>query len=200
MNNLRELTGKLYYMCAFDGSLEYSKNKDMARLRVVQVAINKEYLDYVGETLEALDIGYTITHKTNNSGFKNSKPQLVLSTTYHPKLATIRKRLYLGGRKTLDPHMIKFLTAETFTIMLMADGSSYKRNETASPAYYLHLNSFTYAENLLMKQALKKYLNMEWNVVKNKKWWELRMRATSVQSLYDAVFPHILPCFDYKIK
>ncbi len=138
MNDLKNCIKRLYYFAMFDGSLEV-KSSTAARLRIVQTEDKLDYLLYVGATLEALKIGYSINPKSNASGFKNSKPQIILSTSQHPKLLKIRNRLYLNGRKVLDPHLIKFLDAEALAIMFMADGSSSYAAK-GSPQYYIHTN------------------------------------------------------------
>ena len=170
-----------------------------ARLRIVQTADKREYLEYVGETLSALSIGFTIVDKVNSSGFKNSKPQLMLSTVQHPKLFKIRNRIYLNGRKVLDPHLVKFLDAESFTIMFMADGSS-SIAARGCPQYYIHTNMLSYPENCYLQIAIRERLGLDFNVVQNKGLWELRMRISSLDKMLETIEPHILDCYAYKFK
>lgn len=182
----------------FDGSLEL-KASGTARLRVIQTEDKREYLESIGETLNALDIGFSITTKNNDSGFKNSKPQLMLSTVQHPKLFKIRNRIYLNGRKVLDPHLVKFLDAESFTIMFMADGSSSYASKGA-PQYYIHTNMLSYPENCYLQIAIRERLGIDFNVVQNKGLWELRMRAASLERMLETIAPYILDCYSYKFK
>lgn len=198
MNDLKNCIKRLYYFSMFDGSIE-QRSSTAARLRIVQTEDKKEYLEYVGETLAQLNIGYTITHKNNDSGFKNSKPQLILSTSQHPKLSKIRNRIYLNGRKVLDPHMVKFLDEEAFTILFMADGSSSFAARGA-PQYYIHTNMLSYPENCYLQIAIRDRLGLDFNVVQNKGLWELRMRASSLDKMLECIAPHLLSCYAYKFK
>jgi len=198
MENLKDSFKKLYFFSMFDGSLEL-KAPGTARLRIVQTEDKREYLEFVGKTLELLKIGYTISVKNNNSGFKNSKPQLILSTVQHPKLYKIRKRIYLNGRKVLDPHLVKFLDPEAFTILFMADGSSSFAAKGA-PQYYIHTNMLSYPENCYLQKAIRDKLGIDFNVVQNKGLYELRMRAASLDVMLETIAPHILECYAYKFK
>jgi hypothetical protein len=198
MNDLKNCIKRLYYFSMFDGGLEL-KNNNTARLRIVQTEDKKEYLEYVGKTLNSLNIGFSINPKNNASGFKNSKPQLILSTSQHPKLFQIRNRIYLNGRKVLDPHMIRFLDEEAFTILFMADGSSSYAAK-GSPQYYVHTNMLSYPENCYLQIAIRERLGIDFNVVQNKGLWELRMRASSLGRMLEVIEPHILECYAYKFK
>ena len=198
MKNLKDCFKRLYYFAMFDGSLEL-KASGTARLRVIQTEDKREYLESIGDTLASLNIGYTITSKNNDSGFKNSKPQLMLSTVQHPKLFKIRNRIYLNGRKVLDPHLVKFLDEEAFTIMFMADGSSSYAAKGA-PQYYIHTNMLSYPENCYLQIAIREKLGLDFNVVQNKGLWELRMRASSLERMLEILEPHILNCYAYKFK
>ena len=190
----------LYYFSMFDGSLE-QKGTHNARLRIIQTEDKLEYLEEAGKVMTAASIGFSIKPKLNNQGFVNSKPQLMLSTLSHPKLGTIRDRIYLNGRKTIDPHVLTFLDERSFTIMFMADGSSSQSvKKNYSPQYYIHTNSFTYAENLLLKKAIKEKLNLEFNVVAHKHLWELRLQASSVERMRKVISEHLLDCYAYKFK
>lgn len=198
MNDLKNCIKRLYYFSMFDGYIE-QRSSTAARLRIVQVEDKREYLEYVGRTLEQLNIGYSITDKSNNSGFKNSKPQIILSTSQHPRLSKIRSRIYLNGRKVLDPHMIKFLDEEAFTILFMADGSSSFAAKGA-PQYYIHTNMLSYPENCYLQIAIREKLGLDFNVVQNKGLWELRMRAASLDRMLECIAPHMLDCYAYKFK
>ena len=198
MRNLKDCFKRLYYFSMFDGSLEL-KAPGTARLRVIQTEDKREYLESIADTLRLLNIGCSIRPKDNSSGFKNSKPQLVLSTVQHPKLFKIRNRIYLNGKKVLDPHLVKFLDAEAFTIMFMADGSSSYAAKGA-PQYYIHTNMLSYPENCYLQIAIREKLGIDFNVVQNKGLWELRMRAASLDTMLETIAPHILDCYAYKFK
>lgn len=186
----------LYYFSTFDGTLEMTGNN--ARLRITMIEDSIEYLIHVSTLLDQMGISSTISPKSNTTGFKNSKPQFILGTVRHPKLTKVWKRIYQYGRKVIDPHMLTLLDAEALAIIFMCDGSGSYANK--KPQYYLHTNSFSYAENLLLKQTIKKQLNLEFNVVKNKKWYELRLARTSAERFVMLIEPFVLDCFKYKLK
>lgn len=198
MNDLENCVKRLYYFSMFDGSIEV-KSRTAARLRIVQTYDKLDYLEYVGKTLTAMNIGFSILPKTNNSGFKNSKPQIILSSSQHPRFLSIRNRIYLGGRKVLEPHLIKFLDEEALAIMFMADGSS-SYSAKGAPQYYIHTNMLSYPENCYLQIALRERLGLDFNVVQNKGLWELRMRAESLERMVECISPYIVNCYRYKIK
>ena len=52
---------------------------------------------------------------------------------------------------------------------------------------------------MLLKKALKDRLDLEWNINKHGKYYYLRLRCKDISKFMDAVRPHILPSFEYKL-
>ena len=198
---IKDLNKKLYFYSMFDGCLQIKEHGN-ANLIINMLEINEDYIEMVIKTLEEIPLGYTKTLPAiyTKDGF-NRKQQIRLQTKVHPILTKIHERIYLEGRKVVDPHMLTLLDAEALAIAFMADGSRYvdKRWPNASPKYRLHTNNLSYGDNWLFKKALKETLNLEFNIVKKGTKYELGLRQSDSKIFEQLIEPFILPSFKYKI-
>jgi hypothetical protein len=96
----------------------------------------------------------------------------------------------------------------------MDDGSNvathryYKdKHYKCTPVVSLATLSHSYADNLLLKKAIKKNLNLEFNVNRHSKskrtgeyMYYLYLRATSYERFISNINGYILPSFNYKLN
>lgn len=186
----------------FDGHLMMTQKSKNARLVINMLAENEDYFDKVIETLEALDIGYKLTYPPiyDKDGY-DRKQQIRLESRNHPIFTKIRNRIYINGRKVVDPHMLKFMDDEFLAIMFMADGSRYLdvRWENSTPQYRLHLNNLSYGDLMLIKNSLKSVFNLESNIRKKGDKYDLAIPTGFSEFFELLVEKHIVPSLQYKI-
>lgn len=199
---IKDLNKRLYYFSMFDGCLQKFGGSQNASLVVNMLEENQDYINKVKATLEEVPVGYleTLPKIYSKDGF-NRKQQIRLQSKSHPIFTKIHERMYLEGRKVLDPHMLTLLDDEALAIAFMADGGRTvdKRWENATARYRLHTNNLSYADNWLLKRALKDVFNLEFNIVKKGMKYELGLRQSDSELFELLVEPHILPSFKYKI-
>lgn len=110
------------------------------------------------------------------------------------------KRMYLEGRKVIDPHMLTLLDEEALSIMFMADGSRYlDKRCNASPKYTINIKAYSYGDQWLLKKALKEKLGLEFNINRQNNYYYLVLRSKDVARFESLVENHILPSFKYKL-
>lgn len=198
----KELSKKLYYFSTFDGGLYLVDSSTNAKFIMNMKKENSDYVEKVRDTLVEAGIGCSIKdRKLQDDGF-NRQPQITLSSSNHPKLTTIRDRIYIDGKKVIDPHMLTMMDAEALAIIYMADGSRVfdKRSPNAKPNITLNTKGFSYGCNYLLKKALKEKLDLEFNIQRQNNYWYLRLRSKDIDKFYEIVSPHILKSFGYKIE
>lgn len=197
----KELSKRLYYFSTFDGGLYVTGKCVNAKFVMNMRKENTDYVEKVKQTLEEADIGVRVYDRAdyNTDGFIRAE-QVRLESKTHPKLTTIWERVYLDGRKVIDPHMLTLLDAEALAIIFMADGGRYVDKRChATPNYKLHTKGFSYGDNWLLKKALKEKLDLEFNINRHGKYWFLSLRAKDSTKFEEIVSPYVLPSFNYKL-
>jgi hypothetical protein len=123
-----------------------------------------------------------------------------LESRVHPTLTKIHERIYIDGKKVIDPHMLTMLDAEALAIVFMADGSRYiDKRCNASSSYTLNTKGFSYGDNLLLKQTIRDKLGLEFNVHRNGKYWYLSLRTKDNDRFEQLVLPYMQKSFLYKL-
>jgi hypothetical protein len=197
----KELSKRLYYFSTFDGGLYVTGKCDNAKFIMNMREENRDYVEKVKQTLEEADIGCNLYDRKdyNTDGYER-KQQLRLESRVHPKLTTIWERIYIDGKKVIDPHMLTLMDAEALAIIFMADGGRYvDKRCNATPSYKLHTKGFSYGDNWLLKKAIKEKLDLEFNVNRHGKYWFLSLRSKDSAKFEQIVSPYVLPSFSYKL-
>lgn len=188
----KELTKLLTFFTLGDGNLE--KHGKNARMRISHNEQNMDYLLWKKSILEELT---NTSLYTRNKEKETHSTNIVLSSLTHPVYTTLWERIYLNGHKTIEPHSLKLLDAEALTILIQDDGSSSIKDEKLTNLY-IHTNTFSYGDNLLLKKAIEEKLGLMFNVVRHTKWFELRLRNKDYPKLYSLCDKYIFDSFRYK--
>lgn len=198
----KELSKRLYYFSTFDGGLYTMKDCTNAKFIINMKKENLDFVEAIEKTLDEASIGYSRKdRKDYNTDGCNRQPQVRLESRNHPKLTTIQDRIYIDGKKVIDPHMLTLLDAEALAIIFMADGSRVqdKRSPSAKPNYTLNTKGFSYGCNFLLKKAIKEKLDLEFNINRQNNYWYLRLRAKDVDKFEELVTPFVFESFSYKL-
>ncbi len=197
----KELMKRLYYFSTFDGGLYVTGKCINAKFIMNMRKANMDYVEKAKQALEEADIGARVYDRKdyNVDGCVRAE-QVRLESKTHPKLTTIWERIYIDGRKVIDPHMLTLLDAEALAIIFMADGSRYVDPRcAATPSYRLNTKGFSYGDNWLLKKTIKEKLDLEFNVHRHGKYWFLTLRAKDSAKFEEIVGPYVLPSFNYKL-
>lgn len=198
----KDLMKRLYAFSMFDGCLCKFGNSVNSCLVVNMTEEHEDYIDYVISALEEIPLGYnkSFPKPYEKDGF-NRKQQIRLQSNNHPVLTKIYNRIYIEGRKVVDPHMLTMMDEEMLAIAFMADGSRYsdKRWGNSKPSYRLHLNNLSYGDLLLIKKSLKDKFGLEINTRKKGLKYDLAVPTFHSEFFEEIIKDFILPSFQYKL-
>src|SRR5210317_1784944 len=200
----KDLIKRLYAYAMFDGHIGYFPKTNKNGSLVINMLENHEdYINRVIQTLEEIPVGYkkSLPEIYTKDGYDRQQ-QIRLQSKSHPLFTKIRNRIYIEGRKVIDPHMLTLMDREMLAIMFMADGGRYidKRWVNAKPSYRLHLNNLSYGDLMLIKKSLKEKFDLEINTRKKGMRYDLAV-PTFHSELFEAIVSdHILPSFQYKLE
>ena len=198
----KDLNKRLYSYAMFDGHLAFFGGSTNACLVVNMLEEHADYIQKVIETLEEVPVGFnkSLPAIYTKDGFNRSQ-QIRLQSKAHPILTKIRSRIYMDGRKVVDPHMLTMMDEEMLAIAFMADGSRYldSRWTNSKPSYRLHLNNLSYGDLMLIKDALKAAFGLEINTRKKGTRYDLAVPTFHSELFEEIVKDHILPSFQYKL-
>lgn len=163
---------------------------------------NRDYLEWVQETLLNVT-GCTIKQRPdyNNDGY-NRQPQLRLESGSHPLLTRLHNRIYIDRRKVIDPHMLKLLDAEALAIIFMADGGSQLETRFKNPHAYisLHTKGFSYNDNLALGRAIYENCGVFTNVRRHNKYYFLALPKKTHNHFIHTILPFMKKSFLYKLE
>jgi hypothetical protein len=201
------------YVAMSDGGVYPYSNKDEYFFAMNMLEEHKDFMEWIKITIENFT-SCTLTKRTlQNDGF-NRKPQLRLQSKTHPYFKKIREHLYIDGYKGLNSHYLKMIDAEALAILYMCDGclgteKPNKKKGLINSSYNVTLNlkRLSEGDTLMLKQAIKSKLNLEFNICRQyadgrrkKNWYYLRLRGKDIDNFMNLVSPYIMTSFNYKLK
>lgn len=204
----KQLTKLLSYFIMGDGGV-YTRNgkTDSAYFVMNMKAENKDYIDWVDSVLKTFVGTRQTDRKDYNTDGCNRQPQIRLESKTHPKLATLRHRIYTEKYKGIDPHALKMLDWEALAILYMCDGSLCEdkpnpKKGLVNSSWNLTLNMkrLSYGDQLLLKKAIKDKLDLEFNINRQNSYYYLRLRSKDVVKFCKGVEPYMKESFKYKIR
>jgi hypothetical protein len=198
----KDLNKRLYAYSMFDGHLAFFGGSINACLVINMLKENQDYLYAVTNVLNEVPVGFKLSEPSiyMADGFTR-KQQVRLQSNNHPIFTKIHERIYIEGRKVVDPHMLTMMDEEMLAIAFMADGSRYvdKRWPNATPSYRLHLNNLSYGDLMLIKKSLKEKFGLEINTRKKGARYDLAIPNKFSILFEEIVSNFILPSFQYKL-
>lgn len=208
----KQLTKLLSYFIMGDGGVYFGKTRNGSKRENAYFSMNmkaehKDYIDWVESVLSEF-VGCHQTFRTNLGvdGY-NRKSQINLLSKTHPKLTTLRERIYTDTYKGIDPHALKMLDWEAMSILYMCDGCLHEdkpnpKKGLTNSSWNLTLNMkrLSYGDQLLLKKAIKEVLGVEFNINRQGKYYYLRLRSKDVVTFCRGVAPYMKESFKYKIR
>lgn len=200
----KRLIKLLSYFIMGDGGVYKYKTASNAQFIMNMKAENKDYIDFVANTLSTIVHTRQYDRKDYNKDGCTRQPQIRLESNQHPILSMLKDRIYtIDGHKSIDLHALKLLDWEAMAILYMGDGCAYeyKRGAMINTAVNVTLNMkrLSEAEQIILKQAIKDKLGVEFNVNSSGKYYYLRLRTKDIDTFMDNIEPYILPSFKYKV-
>lgn len=213
MRNNKELTKIIAASLHGDGSI-YKDKRDNGNcsFEIGQTEAHRDYLEYLCQKLEGLTtFSITPSRKEQDTVIAGretrTKPMWRLRSARHPFFNKFRERMYGTGRKSVDPHYLTLLDWEFMAHWYQEDGSlSVSVHKEKYFQYHLEIasQSFSYAENMQLRAAIKEKLNLDWRVVpmKNSKGsvlYKLQSSRKDIETFCENISPYVVNSFLYKI-
>ena len=202
----KQLTKLLSYFIMGDGGV-YTRNDKTAYFVMNMKSENKDYIDWVEKTLNEFVGTKQYDRKDYNTDGCNRQPQIRLESKVHPKLMTLRERIYTDKYKGIDPHALKMLDWESVAILYMCDGSLCEEKPNPKKGLInsswnltLNMKRLSYGDQFLLKKALKEKLDVEFNINRQGPYYYLRLRTKDVIKFCRGVEPFMKESFKYKIR
>ncbi len=177
-----------------DGSLILHKGCVNASFSITQAEGKDGLIHLAGKVLDELKIGWNIKPFSIKG-----KVYLRLNSKVHPFLTTLYHRIYIDGRRGLDPHAFKMLDWEALSLMYMSDGSIQRTGEYPSEYAMINLCRLSYQEFQWFQHQLHSKLGQGSRVYKCGKYWRLGMRKKESEYFFEHIRPYILPEYLYKL-
>ncbi len=152
--------------------------------RVNHGIAQKAYVDWKYEELRLF----------TNSSPRQSGSCYYFRTVSHSYFHTLHGMFYVNGRKVLPKQIEEWMSPLIFSVWLMDDG--------AKDGKQLRINSqsFTPEENERLIGILKANLGITATLNRDKDRYRLRVKATSMSNVRQAVVPYLIPSMQYKFS
>lgn len=193
----------------FGKSTGQETEKRNSKYYLKQIAIHKDYIDWQANLVEELT-KCTITLApayTDNRGYA-CQAQYNLSSRCHPFFTELRKRLYNGNKKVLDPHYLKLLDWESFATMYM-DNGWIENKQTETKGIWTRVSiatmAYSYADNKMLRDYMAENFNLHFDVdhkTSRNGTIHYYLRNTKDRALYflDNISKYVLPSYYYKLS
>lgn len=108
-----------------------------------------------------------------------------------PPFTKLYKQFFLNGKKIIPTDII--LSPLVLAVWFMDDGN---RSRTS---VYLNTQQFSLEEQKFLCRMLYEQWDIESTLNKDKHYWRIRIRVSSVKKFVDLIAPYLLPEFYYKL-
>lgn len=191
-----------------DGCLKLAPHSKNARLTIGHSIMQFEYLKWKCEKLTPFSRKITLDQKAKTkiiSGKEsNSKDFYKFFTIAHPDITDFYNRYVVGGKKRINKSIINELDIVSLSIWFADDGSVYVDKRNNVPTCMLATNSFSYEEQLLLVESLRKFFSgtIKIDIQGNDGRTDLYIRMYKTEDIKNflAMISSVLPdCVHYKL-
>lgn len=184
------------FLCMSDAALTMHKGCVNASFHIAQTKGKDGLVCMAALLLDKLHIGYKVTEfKIKGSDTVYTR----LSSRVHPFLTKLYNRIYIDGRRTLDPHAFTQLDWESIAVMYMADGNIQGDPQGKNKNAMINLCRLSYAELMWFRSQVKEKLGITGNVYKCGKYWRFGFKKAESKVFFSKVRPFMLEEYMYKL-
>lgn len=169
-----------------DGYLRIISGKKNALLEINHALLQKEYVDWKYMMLKALCKSGPKARRSNGT-----RMAYRFTTRQHPEITDLFNSFYGEGKKSIPDDII--LDPIMLAVWFMDDGSRCRECDV-----YINTQQFSRNDQNRLREMLS-VLGIESSLNRDKKYERIRIKKSSVQTLYQIISPHILPSMTYKI-
>jgi hypothetical protein len=169
-----------------DGYLRIVPGRRDALFEVNHSFSQKEYVDWKYQVLQSICRSEP-KMRSGNAG----RIAYRFSTRQTQELTGLHGMFYASGRKLIPPQLQ--LDSVMLAVWFMDDGSRCRESDV-----YLNTQQFSRADQERCIQMLSR-MNIESTLNRDKEYWRVRIKKSSISILYDIIFAHIIPSMKYKL-
>ncbi len=205
--NSGELKSAIIGMVIGDGCLTKRYKNSNAFIQMTHSANQYDYMIWKKKIIDK--ITSSKIYRNDGTGQFGDKVYEMyhLSSKVHPLFTKLYKRFYHQNHKCLDEYLVKKITPLALAIIAMDDGT-VGRYEGKNDSFFLCLQSFDYANQLLFKKSMKIKFDLNWainkaNITKSgTRLYRLRLAGKDRDKFVNIIRPYIdqVPCMSYKFN
>jgi len=156
----------------------------------------REYFDFKCSLLEYLGFkGNRI--REMHSKLSNGKEYLgYIRDFIDPQFEWFYQKYYGGGRRHINPALLRHLDTFGLALWFMDDGSISTKTGTLN----LHTDAFTFIEHQFLVKWFKKKFGLDVNIQKEKIYFKLYFSYPSAKKLVQMILPYVPPIMEYKLR
>lgn len=161
-----------------------------------KLSVNLDYIMWQAWVLSALTSVSVGLFEANGM----HKESVRLATKSHPTYTTLHSRFYSTGRKEVSVHDLLKFDKVSLACLVQDDGAWNQNKDQSYYRFYICTESFSEAENKLLRDTIAEKLNVHADVVNYKTKHRLCFKGKQVDKLYEIVQPMLAPSFYYKFR
>lgn len=169
-----------------DGCLETWKNSKVARLKVEQSLVQKEFVDWLFE----------IFKKFTKTSPKSNQIKSKFNTLSSNEFYEFHKMFYIKQKKVIPKNIEQLLTPISLAVWFMGDGSIKSKECNGR---ILNTHGFTEPEVAQLSQILNDKFKLLTSIRRQKDGLQIYISAKSAGALIKLISPYLLPYFTYKL-
>ena len=169
-----------------DGYLRIVSGRANAFLEINHSITQKEYVDWKYEVLKSVCKSGPIQRKGNGTRIAYR-----FTTRQSEELTSLYKAFYQNGKKII-PEILE-IDPISLAVWFMDDGSRCRDRDV-----YLNTQQFDVEDQKKLILILQR-MGIESSLNKDKIYRRIRIKKSSVNTLFNIISPHIIPSMNYKI-
>ncbi len=169
-----------------DGYLRIVQGRRNAFLEINHSFSQKEYVDWMYFMLKNICKSGPKMRKGNGDRIAYR-----FTTRQMPELTSLYRDFYISGKKRV-PDAIQ-LNPIMLAVWYMDDGSKCSEDNVYINTQQFSLNDQEKCRNILYSLGLETTLN------KDKKYWRIRLKKSSLSGFWNIITPYIIPSMSYKL-
>ena len=169
-----------------DGYLRIVKGRKNALLEVNHSYKQKDYVDWKYEQLKSICVSGPVARNGNGG-----RVAYRFNTKQNEELTKLYALFYKHGRKIIPPEIV--LDPVMIAVWFMDDGSKCRERDV-----YLNTQQFSLVDQKKCVSLLKQ-VSVESSLNKDKEYWRVRIKKSSLPIFWNLISPHIIPAMNYKL-
>lgn len=166
-----------------DGAMRIKTN---ALLEINHSLEQKELVDWIYSNLKKFVSTSPKIHKGNGNRIAYR-----FTTRSLPVFTNLYKQFFLNGKKKVPLNIT--LSPLVLAVWFMDDGNKSRTS------VYLNTQQFSLEEQEFLRRMLMEQWGIETTLNKDKHYWRIRIRVSSIEKFVSLIKPYLLPQFYYKL-